>query len=182
MKFVNHYLSHYLLPVTFFLVVALVAFFAQQSRDWLLPILFLLLPFIDFKWRIPEAFFSRRSLICWVLLTITIVVLLLKNSEILGIFTMMVLLAALPEEWFFRGYLQKRLGNSGISVVIVSLVFSFMHYITQNSVSGWFVFVPSLFFGWVYKKTNDLVVVVVLHALSNLIYLIYFQNVSSWRF
>ena len=88
----------------------------------------------------------------------------------------MVLVAALPEEWFFRAYLQKRLGNHIAAVLLVSLMFSLMHFITQSSAVAWLVFIPSVFFGWIYKKTDDLILVVILHALSNLLYYIYLES------
>ena len=88
----------------------------------------------------------------------------------------MVLVAALPEEWFFRAYLQKCLGNNVAAVLLVSLMFSLMHYITHRSVETWLVFIPSIFFGWIYKKTDDLILVVILHALSNLVFYIYLES------
>ena len=88
----------------------------------------------------------------------------------------MVLVAALPEEWFFRAYLQKCLGNNVAAVLLVSLMFSLMHFITHSFASAWLVFIPSVFFGWVYKQTSNLVLVVMLHALSNLVYYIYLET------
>lgn len=176
MSFNIHAVKTFLLPGVLFVTAALVAMFAPQSRDWLLPVLFLLLPFVDVRWSMPRIPFARQSLISWVILSVVIILLLLQNTQLVDLFTMMVLLAALPEEWFFRAYLQKRLGNHIAAVLIVSLLFSLMHYITHRSVDAWLVFIPSVFFGWVYKKTDDLILVVLLHALSNLLYYIYLES------
>lgn len=176
MSFKFYTLKHLLLPVVLFILTVFVAVSAQQNRDWLLPIMFLLLPFADFFWRVPHIRWQQQAVIRWVVLTVIISVLLFQHTEVLDLFTVMVLVAALPEEWFFRAYLQKRLGNNIGAVLIVSLLFSSVHYLTQDSVVACLVFIPSVFFGWVYKKTDDLILVVILHALSNLVYYIYFAS------
>ncbi len=171
----SHKLKHFLLPGILFAVVALVAMFMPHNRNWLLPVLFLLLPFFDFQWRIPRVLFNRQSLISWLVLGLITIILLLKNTALVDLFVVMVIVAALPEEWFFRAYLQKRLGNNMAAVVFVSLMFSLMHFITQSSVIAWLVFIPSVFFGWVYKKTGDLILVIIMHAFSNLLYYVYLK-------
>ena len=176
MSFNIHTVKTFLLPCILFAAAAFVAMFALQSRDWLLPVLFLLLPFVDVQLSMPRIFFGRQSLISWAILSIAIILLLLQNTQLVDLFTVMVLVAALPEEWFFRAYLQKRLGNNLAAVLIVSLLFSLMHYITHRSVETWLVFIPSIFFGWIYKKTDDLILVVILHALSNLVFYIYLES------
>lgn len=176
MSFNFHCLKYYLLPCILFVAVTFIAIFAQQSRDWLLPVLFLLLPFIDFQWRIPRVPRSKKSLISWIIITVVIIVLLLQNTQLIDLFTVMLLLAALPEEWFFRAYLQKRLGNSITVILLVSLMFASMHFITSNSFDSLLVFIPSVVFGWLYKKTDDVVLVVLLHALSNLLFYVYLES------
>ena len=176
MSFNIHTAKIFLLPCILFAATAFVAMFAPQSRDWLLPVLFLLLPFVDVQWSMPQIHLARQSLISWVILSLAIFILLLQNTQLLDLFTVMVLVAALPEEWFFRAYLQKRLGNHVAAVLIVSLLFSLLHYITHRSAEAWLVFIPSIFFGWIYKKTDDLILVVLLHALSNLLYYIYLES------
>ena len=169
------YLKHSLLPGSLYIVTVLVAMLAPQSRDWLLPILFLTLPFFDFLWHLPRNTFEKKFLIYWAVIAVVISVLLFQNMEVIDLFIMMVLVAALPEEWFFRVYLQKRLGNSVAAVLVVSLMFSLMHFITRGGIVAWLVFIPSVIFGWVYKSTGNLILVVILHALSNLVYYIYLE-------
>lgn len=169
-------LKQFLLPFIFFVVTAFVAIFAQQSRNWLLPLLFLLLPLADIFWRLPRVRLSKYIQINWVVFISLTVVLLFKNPEIFVTYVVMVLVAALPEEWFFRAYMQKRLGNNVFAVLIASIMFSLLHFITQASFVAWFVFIPSVFFGLVYKITGDFIFVVILHAFSNLIFYIYFES------
>ena len=170
-----HELKRYLLPVTILFVMLAVALFSQQSRDWILPILFLLSPFLDRDWKVSAVLWGKRSSVNWVILGVAIAVLLVRNLDVLNLFIVMGMVAALPEEWFFRAYLQTRLGNGIVAMLIVSLLFSLMHYITRDSMVAVLVFMPSIFFCWIYKKTNDIVLVVMLHALSNLVYYIYLE-------
>lgn len=92
-----------------------------------------------------------------------------------------VLLVALPEEYFYRGYLQGRLqqvfgrrlvwlgGDVGPAVWITSAVFAVGHVLTVPSAFRLAVFFPSLLFGWLRDKTGTLWVPVVVHVGSNLI-------------
>ena len=78
------------------------------------------------------------------------------------------LVAAVPEEWFFRYYFQGKLGNDVNAVIISSGLFSCSHALSLTWDAGLMVLPASLFFGYLYLKTGDLVLVVLLHALSDL--------------
>jgi len=91
------------------------------------------------------------------------------------------LLVALPEEVFYRGYLQSRLDQVftketkvfGVSVSIMSLVvtsalFAIGHYITVPSVHRLAVFFPSLLFGWMRRASGGILAPLIFHALCNL--------------
>lgn len=92
-----------------------------------------------------------------------------------------VLLIALPEEIFYRGYLQTRLaklglprvevlgGDVGPAVLITSVVFAASHLIATPSPSRLSVFFPSVLFGWLRDRTGSVAGPVVLHALSNIL-------------
>lgn len=86
---------------------------------------------------------------------------------------------ALPEEVFFRGYLQEKLGNSLMGVFIVSLLFALGHFFTLCVASGFTVgfctqsiltFFPSLIMGYLYARTGTLWGSIIFHFLSNLVY------------
>lgn len=56
--------------------------------------------------------------------------------------------------------------------ILTSGLFALLHTPTQ----GWFgllVFFPSLIYGWFYQRTKDLVLVILLHALSNIAFFIF---------
>jgi membrane protease YdiL (CAAX protease family) len=169
----------YLIPSAIFFIAVLIATFAQQNRDWLLPVVFLLLPLFDIYWRVPQSRIAKWNIIHQLTLVVIIVILLVRNVEVIDVFVVMLLSAAIPEEWFFRGYLQKKYGNNFRAIFAVSFLFALMHYLVQESevsLLSLLVFIPSVLFGLVYKITGDMIVVVMLHALSNLLYYLYFAD------
>ncbi len=88
---------------------------------------------------------------------------------------------ALPEEAFFRGYVQSRLDEVfpktvrlfgfplGPSIVITSMLFAIGHVLTIPSPERLAVFFPSLLFGSLRARTGGIGASVVLHALCNLL-------------
>ncbi|HSA59451.1 MAG TPA: CPBP family intramembrane glutamic endopeptidase [bacterium] len=94
-----------------------------------------------------------------------------------------VLLVALPEEFFFRGYLQsalatrfpKRFRPLGLKVLEVSwavpltcLIFAASHSIITFRWWHFAIFFPSLVFGWLRDRTGGLIAPVLFHTASNL--------------
>ncbi len=87
---------------------------------------------------------------------------------------------ALPEEVFFRGYLQEKLGNDLKGVVFVSVFFALGHFFTLCVASGFIggictqsvlTFFPSLVMGYLYVRTGTLWGSIIFHFLSNLVYI-----------
>lgn len=88
---------------------------------------------------------------------------------------------ALPEEAFFRGYLQTRLDELmprtvkilgfpiGASIVLTSVLFAIGHLLTIPNPERLAVFFPSLLFGSLRTRTGGIGASVVLHALCNLL-------------
>lgn len=91
------------------------------------------------------------------------------------------ILIALPEEIFFRGYLQTRLqavmpqrwrlwgGDVGPAVILTSFLFAISHLVAIPSVDRLAVFFPSLLFGWLRDRTGSIAAAVLAHALSNVL-------------
>ncbi len=89
-------------------------------------------------------------------------------------------LIALPEEAFYRGYLQSRLDEGlpgrarflgadvGPSLVLTSAVFALGHIATVHEATRLAVFFPSLLFGWLRCRTNGIGASLVFHAFCNL--------------
>lgn len=127
------------------------------------------------------------SIILLLLYTLTIFLIGLYNDQsvsfrILSLTFILVqlLLVALPEEVFFRGYLQTKLGNSIRGVVIVSLLFAVGHFITlciggthNLSVCSQAIltFFPSLIMGYLYLVTGTLWASIIFHFLANIVHI-----------
>jgi membrane protease YdiL (CAAX protease family) len=91
-----------------------------------------------------------------------------------------VALIALPEEVFYRGYLQTRLDDAwpgrahilgasvGPSIVVTSAVFAIGHLMTIHDAGRLAVFFPSLVFGWLRARTGGVGSSILFHATCNL--------------
>jgi membrane protease YdiL (CAAX protease family) len=90
-------------------------------------------------------------------------------------------IVALPEEWFFRGYLQARLdqrwgtpwrflgADLGWGFIASALAFALLHPILMPGVHRLLVFFPALLFGYLRARTGNIGAAVVIHATSNLL-------------
>lgn len=136
---------------------------------------------LDRGWKIPTLPRSRIHYLAWVGLLLTSIVLLAwRPSEVPFALTTL-LMAAIPEEWFFRAYFMTRLGKGIRANVFASLLFSLMHGLTRGWAAAVLVFLPSLFYGWLYQRTRDLPLLVLVHALSNLLYVLFLAGlVATW--
>ncbi len=90
------------------------------------------------------------------------------------------LVIALPEEAFYRGYLQtsleRELGKSvkvlgarvGVGVLVTSAIFALGHLLTELSPARLAVFFPSLVFGFLRARTGGIGSSLLFHAMCNL--------------
>ncbi len=91
------------------------------------------------------------------------------------------IIVALPEEVFFRGYVQSSLNlifprkwrlfgvNFGWGLLITALVFAFAHSLIALEWWHFAIFFPALLFGYVREKTGTVTAPILLHALSNIL-------------
>ncbi len=90
-----------------------------------------------------------------------------------------IVIIALPEEAFYRGYLQSRLdgvlgprvrvlgAEIGLGVVLTSVLFALGHLATIHSPTRLAVFFPSLLFGWLRARTRGIGASCLFHAMCN---------------
>ncbi len=90
-----------------------------------------------------------------------------------------VILVALPEEIFFRGFLEEALTRAyppsakflgapfGKAVLINALIFAFSHSLITFQWWHFSIFFPSLLFSWLRQKTGTIWVAAVFHAACN---------------
>jgi uncharacterized protein len=96
-------------------------------------------------------------------------------NEIFG----QLVIIALPEEAFYRGYLQSRLDEAfpqrirvfgarvGPALIVTSVVFALGHFATIREPARLAVFFPSLAFGWLRARTGGIGAGVAFHASCN---------------
>lgn len=102
-----------------------------------------------------------------------------KFTEPTALFVLMHLVAiAFPEEFFFRGYLQRTLGGGWGAIVSASVLFAVAHILAicvfaggaacgQNALT----FFPSLLMGYLYMRTGTIWSSVFFHFAANIVYL-----------
>ena len=141
----------------------------------------LFLPLLDRGWQIPLLPRTRSHYLAWSGLLFAGAVLLAWQSSSAPFALATLLTAAIPEEWFFRAYFMTRIGQGWRANLVPSALFSLLHGLTHDWTTALLVFLPSLFYGWLYQRTRDLPLVVLAHALSNLIYVMFLAGfVAAW--
>jgi membrane protease YdiL (CAAX protease family) len=89
------------------------------------------------------------------------------------------LFIALPEEYFYRGYLQSRLNqvfpgrfrtlrvNFGWALILAALLFALGHFVISFQWWKMNVFFPGLLFGWLREKSGGIIAPTLYHGLCN---------------
>ncbi len=103
----------------------------------------------------------------------------LTSFPLWTIFLYHLFLVALPEEFFFRGYLLGNLKEAfpekkkllgiyvGKAFFLTALIFAFSHSLVVLRWWHFSIFFPALAFGWLRERTKGLVAPILFHALSN---------------
>ncbi len=107
------------------------------------------------------------------------------DGDLLQFAAVQLVVVALPEELFFRGYLLGLLeqrfppkrrwlgGGIGLALVLSSLAFAAVHLPRTGDPRSLMVFFPGLLFGWMRSATGSLLASTLTHAACNvLIYLL----------
>jgi len=143
----------------------------------LLPLLMLIFPIVVGH-RVNFRFSVRDSILG---LIVSVVILLPYhfisdgNLRTITVYSLIfqLLSVALPEEFFFRGFLQDSTGKSFKAVLLVSLLFSLAHLpkaVFNHEWMSLLSFFPSLVMGWLYLKTNNILPGTIFHLFANLVY------------
>lgn len=162
-------------------LAACAVFFAEPWRLYILLGLMLFFPLLDRRWRPPALPHKTSQIIAWAGLALTIGALVLAQPQHLATAVSALFIAALPEELFFRAYFMARLEtqqrfNPVSANLTASLLFSLVHGLSRDWMTALLVFIPSLFYGWLYQRTRDLPLIVLLHALSNLVFVMFLSR------
>jgi membrane protease YdiL (CAAX protease family) len=151
------------------------------GREYLIVGLLLFLPLADRHWPLPVLPRTTRHYLSWAGLLLAMTALLAWQPSYFGYAATTLMFAAFPEEWFFRGYFMQRLGNGLRANLITSCLFALLHGLSRDWITGLLVFAPSLFYGWLYQRTRDLPLLILVHALSNLVFALFLaQPLTVW--
>ena len=162
-------------------LTACAVFFHEPLRTYMMTGMMLFFPLVDRHWRLLNFPRAPANYAAWLGLLLVAVVLLLWRPQHLEFALSTLLTAALPEEWFFRAYFmtrtqETRWGRSWRANIAASILFCGLHTLTRGWVVGLSVLAPSLFYGWLYQRTRDLPLLVLVHALSNLIFVLFLNR------
>jgi uncharacterized protein len=103
----------------------------------------------------------------------------LRPVDALDEMTAQLMVIALPEEAFYRGYLQSRLddvwrprwrvlgANVGPGLLVAAAIFAVSHMVTVHLPARLAVFFPALVFGWLRARTGGIGASVVFHTMCN---------------
>jgi membrane protease YdiL (CAAX protease family) len=192
-------LYNYLIPLIIYIALISLIFLMKYLISWSLAatvsaFLMLAVPFIlkndmrDLRW-------DPRGLLTGIAVTIVILLIYIAVLAGYGLYAgksltfnklsysfvlIQLLLVALPEEVFFRGYLQQKLGNTVKGVIAVSLLFALAHFVTLCLGGGHglsvcsqavLTFFPSLVMGYLYMSTGTLWASIIFHFLANIVHI-----------
>lgn len=159
----------------------------SEIKELLVPLVIVVLSFIfsekiNFYLKANDLFFGIKISLIILLPPFILAVLYLKQISPVSVNVLFYQLfaVAIPEELFFRGFIQQSLGNSLKAVIITSLLFTLAHLthlILNGNFSALLVFFPSMVMGWIYMKRLNILPSVVFHFLSNISYSLVFAQI-----
>ncbi len=160
---------HLAVSVAILLATAVIA--RLTGAPWLLTAALLIVPPALDRGFPAETFARERRLSAWrpVAVAACALLLLVALRPSLAPFALAtLLLTALPEEWFFRAWLQQGMGNDLRAVGVSSLIFASIHGVMLSGEMAVLVLPPSLLFGLLHWRWPSLWLVVLAHAAANL--------------
>jgi membrane protease YdiL (CAAX protease family) len=152
--------------------------------QYILPLLLIIIPLLlqrNLHFHLNGRNFIKASLVATVFLVPFYFLFLVLGGKItippLTVLLFHLVIASIPEEIYFRGYLQEVMGNNVKGIVLVSIAFSIMHsprFFLNGDISALLTFFPSLVMGWLYMKKRNLLYPVIFHFLSNVLFISFF--------
>jgi membrane protease YdiL (CAAX protease family) len=104
-----------------------------------------------------------------------------KVPQFIGLWAFVNLITCFGEELFYRGLLQeeatkifKSQGIPVVAILLTSLIFGFRHYFIGGGILLLLSFIASLFYGYIYFKTKNILDAVAFHFILNLTHLLLF--------
>jgi membrane protease YdiL (CAAX protease family) len=193
----NH--RNYLIPLTIYVILISLIFLMKRFISWpyvlsIAAVLMLSVPLI-LKTDMSDLRWDMKGAVTGIAVSILILIIYVAVLAGYGFYSgrsltfsrlsysfilMQLLLVALPEEVFFRGYLQHEFGNTVKGIVAVSLLFALGHFVTlclggdhglPVCSQAILTFFPSLVMGYLYMATGTLWASIIFHFLANLVHI-----------
>ncbi len=107
------------------------------------------------------------------------------ETTIMGILSALVVecaYVALPEEFFFRGYLQGQIDekrDGSLPIFFSAATFALAHVIVSGNLRRFEVFFPGLLFAWFRRRTKAIWVPILAHSACNVIFYLLLQRALS---
>ena len=195
----------YFVPILAYLVIIIVIFLLRKFLDFglVLSVSATLLLVVPYLLKKHQSYFNfnLKGFIKGVVISLIVIAIYLIVIKIYTVFThsaldferfsntglfvqflmVQLLLVAIPEEIFFRAYLQREFGNTIRAVVIVSVLFSIAHLTTICIAGGvgfntcgqnFLTFFPSLVMGYLYVYTGTIWSSIFFHFIANVAHII----------
>lgn len=148
--------------------------------DYLIPFLLVILPLIagsaiNFSFS-RDHFFNGLSVSLVFLLPYVLFEMYHGRAFVfpgISLLAFQLLAVSVPEEIFFRGFIQENIGNNVKGILITSMMFSLAHlpvFLLDNNAYALLTFFPSIVIGYIYMKTTNIMPCIMFHFLSNSIW------------
>jgi uncharacterized protein len=160
-------------------ILLLAHFLPSRSIDYLLPLYMITVPLMlgrNIKFSVSLRHLKYALFISLVILIPAYVIFSINRSyHFMGASVILAQLVriALPEEIFFRGFLQEVFGNNAKGIVCVSLLFAGAHvpaFFFYRDVTALLTFFPSLVMGFLYLRTSSVLPPALFHFLANVVF------------
>lgn len=162
-------------------ILNFVSYYSEgQFFDYLIPFLLVFLPLIassaiSFSFSRVH-FFTGLSVSLVFLLPYVLFEMYHGRAFVLpgiSVMAFQLLAVSVPEEIFFRGFIQESIGNNVRGILITSMMFSLAHlpvFLFDNNSYALLTFFPSIVMGFIYMKTANIMPCIMFHFLSNIIW------------
>ncbi|MBA4371753.1 MAG: hypothetical protein C0402_02700 [Thermodesulfovibrio sp.] len=160
-------------------IVLFTHFFPSRAADYLLPLYLILVPLVlgrKLKFSLSPKHLKYALLTSLIILVPVFFIFSLSRSfHLLSASVMLSQLVrvSLPEEIFFRGFLQEVFGNNYAGIVLTSLLFAGAHlpaFFLYHDAYALLTFFPSLVMGFLYMRTSSILPPALFHFLANVVF------------
>lgn len=152
----------------------------RQFFNYLIPFLLIILPVIAgcaVKFRFSSAHFLAGLYVSLIFLFSFALFEIFRGGVFvfpsISMLAFQLLVVSVPEEIFFRGFVQESIGNNIKGILITSIMFSLAHlpvFLFDNNIYALLTFFPSIVIGFIYLKTANIMPCIIFHFLSNIIW------------